>query len=343
MAKKETRQQKSVAAIVDQDASFDVKEAELVGSYLESSQGADVFQSGSAPYTAGVGLFQLTGKGSKIEHEAVNPAFSVKYMKASYEAAVKKVGAAAFKSNPQQAAVEAAYLAERPKYDYTVTDSKTKLAQALNTAQTELVQAGDKGLGVAGPSGTISKVNLKAEKAAAKRLYAGYTDSKGTVHLGLRGTDLTLALSTIGAETKGKFQPGAVTQFLSSYYGEASEHLKKAVGGKYYTNQGYVSYVGSALEAEKDIGHPDTAFKFETYMPGFAGTGGPTSVEKGADSGAASGLINAVDSVPKLIEWFSKVDNLIKVALIVLGVILITVGLAKLTGTSLPNIVPVPV
>lgn len=46
----------------------------------------------------------------------------------------------------------------------------------------------------------------------------------------------------------------------------------------------------------------------------------------------ASGAKNAITSVPKLIEWFTKSDNLIRVGFIVLGLFVLLIGIDKLSG-----------
>lgn len=49
-------------------------------------------------------------------------------------------------------------------------------------------------------------------------------------------------------------------------------------------------------------------------------------------SGVIGGVTGTLDSVPKLIKWFSSTDNLIRIGFVVLGLFILLIGVDKLSG-----------
>jgi hypothetical protein len=324
-----------VDAILAQHVPLDVKLSELVGTYLESNQNThDPLNKGGA---AGGFQIQLGAHPGVTAKEAENPHFATRFMRHSYEEAVKRVGPGLFKTDPERAAEEAAYYAERPAATYYKKQGRTRVAEALETSEDEIVHQGDTGLGVGttGSSGTglvtAPVVVTKAAEAAADRLYKA----------GLRGHDLVEALALIGQETHGTYRPSAVTALINDY----QQHIPLTkVPGE--ATGAWERYVAQALKNLKASGHP-TAFHFENQDPGNTvhkpGLGDIPGEIGGVVEGGAKGALDAVDSVPKLIGWLTDPDHLLQVGLVVVGVVILIIGFAKVANISPPKIIPLPV
>lgn len=114
--------------------------AMLTGANLESNMNPSAIQQGGQ----GRGLFQIDLGAHKdvTQAQALDPQFSVNYMYNSYLQAVNKVNEkytpAIWSSNPQYAAEQAAYFAERPAQDYYASQGSVRVEQAFTEATHEL-------------------------------------------------------------------------------------------------------------------------------------------------------------------------------------------------------------
>ncbi len=315
--------QRTVNAITSQQVSRNVKLAELVGTYLESNQN---------PHRSNGGAFQinLAAHPGVTVAQTRDPVWSAAYMRSAYVAAVRKVGAAAFRADPEHAAERAAYLAEKPAKEYHVAQSAARVHEAFLAASAELgagAPGANPNLPLSGGKPILASGNVTdASKAAARKLYDA----------GIRGRTLVISLSIVGAMTKGHYTPKVVDDFIASYHHEGG-HLRRTIGASYYESTGtrraaYLAYVGRSLSSLKAIGH-ETPFKIGSHDPGEKGSGGPSSIQEGTIKAT-----EAFNSVKGLIGWFANVDHLIRVAFIILGIILIIVGLAKLSGATVPKV-----
>lgn len=304
----------TVHAITGQHASRNLKLSELVGTYLESNQRPDA--KGGGAYQINRAVHDVTAR------QVHDPVWSTRYMRSAYKAAVRKVGAAAFKADPERAAERAAFLAEKPAKDYFDSQGSGRVHSAFLAAVSNLGENAPTGLPSSGDRAPVVATGLvtDASKAAANKLYRA----------GLRGRVLVIAHAIIGSMTKGKYTPTTVDNFIRDFKKNGG-HFRQTVGASHYVNADYLKYIGRALSSLKATGHP-TSFKLESHDPGEAGTGGPSALQQGA---IKTGEV--VDSVGSAFKWFADPDHLIRVGFILLGFILVIVGLAKLSGATVPS------
>lgn len=338
-----------VTDILKQKASFDVKFAELVGTDLESNQNTHDVGAGS------YGAFQIQMlKGRNVTPaQAENPAFATRYMKSAYEAAVKKVGPALFKSNPALAAEEAADLAEKPKYDYYKTQGTKRVDEAFNVATGEL----------ANPAYTLAADNITADLyGKSKKLptistsklqpletawstdiysqnkYAKQNAAKAAKALygaGARGEDLLLGLATFGAETNGTYE-GNILGGLPLKNGKLTD-TQWYKGGDYYSKAAYTGFLSSALDAAKGYGVKLPTGKQAESLPGYDSPGSIWSTVGSTVKSEAGDVGEAAESIPHFLGELASPDFLIKAIIVIVAIGLILAGIAKMTGASLPR------
>jgi len=121
-----------VQAILSMVSDPHVREAELIGTYLESGANATAVGDNGNSW----GPFQINGPSHPgiTAAQAEDPSWAVQYMTPEYEAAVAQVPASLWSSNPEQAAERAADLAERPQNDYYVARGAATVDQAWANA-----------------------------------------------------------------------------------------------------------------------------------------------------------------------------------------------------------------
>lgn len=113
--------------------------AMLTGANLESNMNPTAVQPGGQ----GRGLFQidLGAHPNVTQAQAFNPQWAVSFMKPAYEAAMSKVnqiyGANIWNTNPQLAAEQTAYYAEKPASDYYASQGNARVANAYAMASRE--------------------------------------------------------------------------------------------------------------------------------------------------------------------------------------------------------------
>lgn len=113
-----------------------VRLAMLTGAALEGGSLAGPWQPGDQGTSFGPFQIHLPAHPGVTAAQASDPNFAVKYMLPAYQQAVAQVGAKLWASDPQQAAAQAAYIAERPAQMYDPSRVTTAFAQAIS-AQTQ--------------------------------------------------------------------------------------------------------------------------------------------------------------------------------------------------------------
>ena len=125
-----------VDAILNGTSNAEVREAMLLGSYLESTWSQTAVGDGGTSF----GPFQmhiggaLTAAGG-TPSDAENPAWAVQHMMSSYVNGVNSVAASLWASDPEQAAEEAAVAAEKPLTSYYASQGQAKVDEAWNATQ----------------------------------------------------------------------------------------------------------------------------------------------------------------------------------------------------------------
>jgi hypothetical protein len=117
-----------VQAILAGSSNAEVREAMLLGSYMESGWVATAVGDGGTSF----GPFQEHeggALGNQTPAQAENPATAVAHMLGSYTSAVNQVSQSLWSSNPELAAEQAAVLAERPAQSYIASRGQA----AVNT------------------------------------------------------------------------------------------------------------------------------------------------------------------------------------------------------------------
>ncbi len=89
-----------------------------LGALLESGSLSGPFGVGDQGHSYGPFQINLPYHPGVTAAQAIDPSFAASYMEAAYEAAVNSIPDALWKSNPEQAAEQAAVIAERPAVDY---------------------------------------------------------------------------------------------------------------------------------------------------------------------------------------------------------------------------------
>lgn len=319
----------ATAIVGQKHASGNLKLAELVGSYLESGQQAIDPGDYANGHATSFGAFQihLPAHPGVTEAQADNPTWAVAYMRGAYQAAVNKVGAAAFKANPEHAAEQAAYLAERPSADYYTSRGSSTVNTAYTTATHEL--------GAKTPAGHVPAPLIAAPstvtvagKSAARRLYAA----------GFNAENAAFVLAELGASTKGKYTPSVLTSWLNAY-----KKTGAIPGSTNPTSQAWRAYIGQAQATIRGIGKTPPKAVTDPFTP--PATNGSPSQVNNSEGGVETGLglpnpLGWTEDLAKLISWFFDPDHLIRVGFIILGFILVIIGLAKLSGATVPKVGP---
>ena len=128
-----------VDAILSGTSNLEVREAMLVGSYLESGWSSTaVGDNGTSfgPFQMHIGGALTAAGGTPAQAE--NPTWAVAHMLAAYQQGVNSVSATLWASNPELAAEEAAVAAERPQVSYIQSQGQARVDQAFAATQNAL-------------------------------------------------------------------------------------------------------------------------------------------------------------------------------------------------------------
>ena len=128
-----------VDAILSGTSNTEVREAMLIGSYLESgwNQNAVGDQGTSfGPFQMHIGGALTAAGGTAADAE--NPSWAVANMLGAYEAGVNSIPQSTWQSDPETAAEEAAVAAERPAQTYFASDGTGTVNTAWNATQNAL-------------------------------------------------------------------------------------------------------------------------------------------------------------------------------------------------------------
>lgn len=123
-----------VAAVKAITSDRNIQLAMLTGAALESNQNPGSVGSGSY----GAWQIQMLSGRDVTPAQAKDPAFAAKFMLGSYSSAVSAVPKSLWKSDPSQAAEQAAYAAERPAQTYYASQGPSRVAAAYNLAASEV-------------------------------------------------------------------------------------------------------------------------------------------------------------------------------------------------------------
>lgn len=141
-----------VNAILGVTSNTRVREAMLLGSDLESSWSTTAV--GDQGTSFGPFQIHLPAHPGVTSAEAENPSWAAHYMLGAYEAGVNSVSPSLWSSNPELAAEEAAFAAERPAQNYFASDGSAvvnaKWAQALAALGGHAGTGGNPGGGAGG-------------------------------------------------------------------------------------------------------------------------------------------------------------------------------------------------
>lgn len=128
-----------VDAILAGTSNLEVREAMLVGSYLESGWSSTAVGDGGTsfgPFQMHIGGALTAAGGTPAQAE--NPTWAVQHMLGAYEQGVNSVPSSLWSSNPELAAEEAAVAAERPRVSYIASQGQSKVDQAFAATQNAL-------------------------------------------------------------------------------------------------------------------------------------------------------------------------------------------------------------
>jgi hypothetical protein len=119
---------------VTQDAR--VRAGMLIGAWLESGDNPGAV--GDSGHAFGPWQINDLAHPGVSQSEASDPLWSANYMIGSYNAAAAQVPASLWSSNPERAAEQTAYLAERPAQDYYVARGSATVDSAWKNALAQL-------------------------------------------------------------------------------------------------------------------------------------------------------------------------------------------------------------
>jgi hypothetical protein len=142
-----------VDAVKSVTSNKEVQLAMLTGSALESNQNPSDVGKGSY----GAWQIQMLPGRNVTPQQAQNVDFAAKFMVGSYTSAVGRVSSGLWQSDPEKAAEQAAYLAERPAADYYSTQGDKRVSSAYNLAVSEV---GDPASSSFAPSQQMSGGNM---------------------------------------------------------------------------------------------------------------------------------------------------------------------------------------
>jgi hypothetical protein len=128
-----------VDAILNGTTNVEVRDAMLVGSYLESGWSPTaVGDQGTSfgPFQMHIGGALTAAGGTPADAE--NPTWAVQNMLAAYEQGVQSVDASLWSSNPELASEEAAVAAERPTESYIASQGQSRVDAAWSATQSAL-------------------------------------------------------------------------------------------------------------------------------------------------------------------------------------------------------------
>lgn len=128
-----------VDAILAGTSNLEVREAMLVGSFLESGWSPTAVGDGGTsfgPFQMHIGGALTAAGGTPAQAE--DPTWAVAHMLAAYQQGVNSVSASLWASNPELAAEEAAVAAERPKVSYIQSQGQARVDQAFAATQNAL-------------------------------------------------------------------------------------------------------------------------------------------------------------------------------------------------------------
>lgn len=129
-----------VDAILGTTKDPSVREAMLVGSYLES--GWNPRAVGDSGHSFGAFQINLPSHPGVSSTQASDPKWAADYMYGQYVSAVFRVNPSLWITDPEQAAEKAAYFAERPAQDYYVSRGASAVDQAWANTVSVLRAAG---------------------------------------------------------------------------------------------------------------------------------------------------------------------------------------------------------
>ncbi len=130
----------TVLGQVERDTSdWRVRLAMILGANLEGGNaGSSGWGVGDQGHSYGPFQINLPYHPTMTSTTATNPADAVAYMLGSYQRAVNQVAPTLWQSNPEQAAEQAARIAENPAQDYFVARGQSTVDTAYQTAVREL-------------------------------------------------------------------------------------------------------------------------------------------------------------------------------------------------------------
>jgi hypothetical protein len=203
-----------------------------LGAQLEGGYGP-TFRPGDNDTSFGPFQIHLPAHPGVTATEADNPQWAAKYMVGAYKNAVSRVPAALWGSNPEAAAEQAAFLAERPKQDYVASRGQQAVDAAYGNAVRAIQAAGTGGGGggllhdaeqwsrdivshiplIGGhgvpnpaniPGDIASGVTGDVEKGVSALFAPALKDAKtGVAYIGFAGAGLALLVGGLLSLTKG--------------------------------------------------------------------------------------------------------------------------------------------
>lgn len=120
--------------------------------------------------------------------------------------------------------------------------------------------------------------------------------------------DLVQLAASIGAETKGHYTFSSVEHATAAY---------KAGNGFPSTGGKWRSYVGRIIVAADKHGKKNWISGFAYSSSDIPGTGGPSTIQQAADSGAASSITGAFSGIGKLFSGSNLIGILILVVILI--------------------------
>lgn len=214
-----------VSQVLAQAPNPQVQAAMLLGSSLEGGWGPS-FGVGDPSLGGSYGPFQilLAANPGVSSTQAQDPAYAVSYMLPRYEAAVQAQSPALWQSNPELAAEQAAYAAERPAQDYFSTAGAATIGSKWGQVQDALKGADP----VAASAGTVTLAGyqLPITPGAIAGDVAQATGVTGDIKKA--GAYIALVLSGLGLVVAGAYKTANPGASLREIPGKVAHKAKDA-------------------------------------------------------------------------------------------------------------------
>lgn len=131
--------------------------------------------------------------------------------------------------------------------------------------------------------------------------------------------DLIRLVASVGAETHGEYTFQSLHNAVTQYQHDGSFPSQRD-----HTGKDWKGYVGSVILAAKRHGHKDWVSGFGYTSKDVPGSGGPSTIQQIADSGAGNAVVNAGSAVGSAFgDLFGGIGKHLVVVLVILLIVVL--------------------